>query len=249
MTSYEELKDVREMRKGSSNVALSDIHHLRRPPSLSDSFALSIQNVERAQSFKFLEPELPLIQTEQEIPVRRWDNVFNTILRFLFHICLISIFETLFFFHYVSTLEDNGIINTMGSFSDSLIDSCQNISNENRSFINQYFGPYVNLFNITQNANIMYNIRIINNNKLYVLSWIYVGAISSAFVMFFTISKILKIKIHLLGLVLENVGFVFMLACYEIMFFSKIIMPYSPISSEEILRNTVYSLENKCGLF
>jgi hypothetical protein len=39
-----------------------------------------------------------------------------------------------------------------------------------------------------------------------------------------------------------------MLAIYEYMFFSTIIMPYLPISAEEIERNIVYELQNECGL-
>ena len=246
MLNYEELKDVSRMNSNSLNISLSEINKLRRPVSLSDSFAFSTQNVERAMSFRSREQIIPLTQ---EIRNNHWDFYADLFLRFLFHICLISIFETIFFFHYVSTLEDKGIVSTIQTFSNVLIDSCENIPISEQTYINLYIGPYVNSSYIKQEGVEMYNLRLFKNNQLFIRSWLYVGAIGITFIVFYCISILLKLKINIKILVLENIGFVTMLALYELMFFSTIIMPYSPISPQEILQNTIQSLESQCGLF
>ena len=251
MSSYEELKDVAELKSGSINIVHSEIHHLRRPPSLSDSFAQTAQNIERAMSFKFREQkqnqELPFIR--EVVQENHLDSYVDLLLRFLFHISLISVFETIFFFRYVSTLEDTGIINTMNSFSTSLIQSCTNISLSERTIINLYIGPFINRTKVLENGIYMFGVRQLKNNQLLIRSWVYVGSMGSIFAIFYILAKAKKMNINMYTLIFENLGFVTMLALYEFMFFSTIIMPYAPISSQEILLNTVLSLESQCGLF
>ena len=125
--AYVELKGVSAM-KGSINAIISDRRKGYRPPALSESFAWSAENVQRANasttSLDLLVVQSPPIshqaspQTTPPPPVAKKPvcteaRAFNAILRFLFHITLISIFESIFFFYYVSSLEDNGINNTV----------------------------------------------------------------------------------------------------------------------------------------
>jgi hypothetical protein len=260
--SYQELRDPQDMQPGSLNRIHSEIFHLRRPPSLSDSFALSSENIERASSFRKhvgYEGELDTEENAEEDADETdepdepkyniWEKPMNVILRFLFHILLISIFETIFFFHYVSTLEDKGILGTMNSLTKSLVQSCTNITEPERSFINQYLGLFINISNIQQNSIYMFNLRYFQNNQLYVRSWVYVGSIGSVFCFVYILAILQNCNIHVYKLFVENLCFVLMLAIYEFLFFSSIIVPYTPISSQEIVQTTVGMFEQQCGLF
>ena len=249
MVSYEELKDTSEMAEGSLHRMQSEIHHLRRPPSLSDSYATSIQNIERASSFRCR--ELPIIiERNEPLPVNDYyEIVSNLVLRFLFHIFLISIFETVFFFHYVSLLEDNGILGTIDSFTGTIVQSCSNLTVVERSVINKYIAPYVNVSNIKRIGSSVHYDRLAANHALFVKSWLYVGSIGGLFAFVYSLSYIKHTKINLYAVFVENAGFVCMLAFYEFMFFSTVIVPYTPISSQEILMGTLMQLENECGVF
>ena len=251
MSSYEQLQDLSEMAGGSLNRIQSDIFHLRRPPSLSDSFILTTHNIERASSFRYREmPRDPKesIDETPTIAIIEYDNVVTYILQFLFHICLISIFETLFFFHYVSALEDNGIVKTIDSFSNGIVESCSNMTTIEKDILNKYLSSYINASTIKRIGSTMYSTRYSKNYALMIHSWIYVLAISCIFIACYTFAYFKKRKINLNAVFLENIGFVTMLSLYELLFFSTIILPYTPISSQEILMNTVIQLEDQCQI-
>lgn len=245
---YEELQETSEMNNGSINRVKSDIHNLRRPPSLSDSFAFTEQNIERASSFRYR--ELPTVHEDVGVvcEICPYELYVNLGLRFLFHICLISIFETIFFFHYVSSLENNGIVGTIDSFTNALVYSCSNLTYQERSWIQTYISPYINVSTILRNGKNMYMIRSSNNAVLYIQSWLYVVFFASAFGLLLSVALLQKMKVNVYSVVYENLGFVFMLAFYEYMFFTTIILPYAPISSQEITQNTVLKIENQCKI-
>lgn len=74
---------------------LSDIHASYklngRPVSFSDSYMLNEINIERASHFNQPVSKKQSNQSETEI------IIFDNVLRFSFHITLISVFETMFF--------------------------------------------------------------------------------------------------------------------------------------------------------
>ena len=127
-SQYVELKDVPSLQ-GSLNIIVSNQNRLRRPPSLSESFAWEPTNIERAIASNYgsatslagLDRNAEIIlrvgstdsqanpEQEQKYPIQScWsrggicsvDFVLNNIFRFLFHITLISLFESVFFFFY-----------------------------------------------------------------------------------------------------------------------------------------------------
>jgi hypothetical protein len=245
MSTYVELQDSSGMSPGSLNSVVRDVHRLRRPPSLSDSFVLSPSNIERASSFQAILP----IHTS----VVPKENVFETqvlitLLRFLFHITLISMFETIFFFHYVSALEDNGIQSTIENILSGTIQSCRNLTIAEQIFINTNLGPYFNLSSIFQNGASTYQLRMRHNASLYLQSWMYVLCISGSFLVCLLVSQIRKRNIEIRTICLDNLGFVTMLGLYEIMFFHSIVFTYSPISSQEVVANILVSVQSNCHI-
>jgi hypothetical protein len=258
--AYVEMKCVPEM-KGSLNAVISNQRKLYRPPSLSESFAWTAENVLRANASNTSldlmisptrtpqrSPEPPPKETKSQRHVCSEGKIVNYALRFLFHITLISIFESVFFFLYISKLEDNGIDRTVGTFVNDVVTSCSNFTVVERNITNDLLSLFVNPSVIIQQGNDAYNSRAIVNRNLFLRSWIYVGGLAGFFVLLTGIALLRKVKIKWAKLVLENLILVTILAAYEYTFFSTVIFPYNPITGQEILRNTVYTLQSDCGL-
>jgi hypothetical protein len=204
----------------------------------------TVENIERAKSFHqtdFLVPPDPGPPTVV--------GGANLVLKFLFHIFLIAVFETVFFFRYVSEMEDGGILNSIQYFSSGLVQSCRNLTVGERAYVNTYLGPYVNASQIQVAGSAMFLQRSGTNAALFVRSWIYVSAFGVVCVAWFLFVVWKKQVVNYRAVCLETIGLVTILALYEIMFFTTIIMPYTPISSQEITANTVLALEDQCRLF
>jgi hypothetical protein len=258
--AYVESKGVPEM-KGSLNAVISTQKKLYRPPSLSESFAWTAENVMRANASNTSldliisptrtpqrSPEQTTRAQQSKKPVCSKGKVINYALRFLFHITLISIFESVFFFLYISKLEDNGINRTVGTFVNDAVSSCSNYTAVERNITNDLLSLFVNPSLIIQQGNDAYSERSVINKNLFVRSWIYVGGLAGLFSLLTIVALLRKVKIKWMKLVWENAVLVTMLAAYEYTFFSTVIFPYNPITGQEILRNAVFSLQSDCGL-
>ncbi len=259
--AYVELKGVPAM-KGSLNAVISTQRKGYRPPSLSESFAWSAENVLRATnnvsttSLDLLVVQSPPIspQTTPPPPPQKKaqacteTKALNAILRFLFHITLISIFESVFFFYYVSSLEDNGINNTLGQLLDGVVSSCTNSTALSRNITNDLLSLFLNSTVIIAEGNNAYGARKVTNDRLYMRAWIYVGALSGLFALLTAVAVARKVHVKWKKLVLENLVLVAILGAYEYTFFSTIIFPYTPITGDEIARNAVYEFQGRCGL-
>lgn len=251
---YVELKSVPELPTSSINAIVSSAHKMRRPPSLSESFAWTPANITRAAASG---TSLNLLVTPQQSPPIQqphqplqpfWHKAIIVCLKFTFHITLISVFESVFFFLYVSTLEDNGINVTIDYFTNNVVESCSNFNPLERNITNDFLTFFINSSAIITNGNAEQIVRSTANSRLFNRAWYYVGALSFLFIIVTAFAVYQKIKIRWYKLLLENFGLVLMLAAYEYMFFSTIIFPYAPLSGAEIGRNIVYMLQRKCGL-
>lgn len=263
--AYTEMKDLPALA-GSINTVISGVNKLRRPPSLSESFAWEPENVSRAMKSNLSGTSINLLVTQESppstqttppppqttpTPHTQWIQVYeapilNTVMRFVFHITLISIFESVFFFVYVSQLEDNGITHTVGGFVDGIVSSCSNLTRPDQDLFNTLLGFFLNATQAIDGGNAAEQKRSALNKALFNRSWIYVGSLGGFFVLLTIYSRLRRIAVHWKHLVLENVGLVILLAAYEYMFFSTIIFPYNPITGDEIVRNTVFQLNASC---
>ena len=240
--NYTELKDITALR-GSLNLVVSPSVNMRRPLSLSESCVETELNIERTTAF-FAPKPLEIVETE---PVyETW--LVNLGLRFLFHITLISIFETVFFFLYISGLEDNGILSTINYFVSSVVTSCSNLTEAERDVSNRFLQLFLNTSQIAAQSQSALLERTLFNNQLLQRSWIYVGAVGGLFVCLAIHSRMRRISVQWKSLVLENIGLVALLAAYEFMFFTTIIMPFKPISAQEISENAILQIQSTCRL-
>jgi len=244
MDPYTELKELPAL-KGSLNAIVSQRYNLRRPFALSESDATSDINMERAVAH-FTPSELPPV-IEEDIGKTELFIVNNS-LRFLFHINLISVFETVFFFLYISTLEDSGITKTINYFITSVVSSCRNLTHDEQVIANVVLRLFINTTNVADDAIIAYQSRRLVNHHLFQQAWAYVGIISGCFILLTIYSRFRRIPVAWMTLFLENIGLVTLLAAYEYMFFTTIIMPFKPLSAQEISENAVTQLQSSCGL-
>lgn len=249
MTEPIELKTVDSM-PGSMNEFISTNKRLRRPPSLSESFAWEPENVARAMQ----QPLMPLPEEFVEAappPLKHWkyeQYACELTIKLLLHISLISVFETLFYFLYVSALENNGIIKTVGAFINGAADGCKNITPLEIQLVDDLLEPFLNASQIIAAGNQEEVARATYNKSISNQAWYYVAGLAGIFIVAIGYIKKRKIVISWGPIILENVAMVCLLALYELMFFDTIIYQYEPISTNEIGRNAVQKLQNVCGL-
>ena len=157
-------------------------------------------------------------------------------IKLLLHITLISIFETLFYFLYVSSLENSGIEWTVDTFINGAVNGCKSLNSTQIKNLNNILEKYIDASHVINTGNLQQSVRILYNDHISIRSWIYIGGFVSLFSMVFTY------------IILENTAMVLLLALYELVFFNTIIYPYQPLSSDEIERNAIQQLQNGCGL-
>lgn len=260
-----ELKSVESM-PGSMNELVSTKNKFKRPPSLSESFAFTPENIARAN-------QIPLISSSERlytladdsslIPVEPAQDIseiqpsscckyevqaLEIIIKLLLHLTLISVFETLFYFLYVSSLEDNGIQKTVSTFINEAAISCSTLTPVEAQIVNDFLQQYINATLVIDAGNQQEVIRASYNKNISNRAWAYVGGLSGLFVVAAGYIRWRKIKIYWKQVVLENVAMVTLLALYELMFFDTIIYPYEPVSTAEIERNAVEVLQGACGI-
>lgn len=252
-SSYNELKGVNEM-PGSINTIVSNAFRSKRAYALSESFAHTPENMERVKHASntnlsaLLDIETPIV-LPSHAPIETHESTFiNVLIRFVFHIALISVFESLFFFFYISKLEDNGIISTVNSIVGNVVNSCRNFTPTEDAIVSDVLSLFINTTNIATDANNQYSMRATFNQTLLLRAWVYVGGLGGLFVVLILYVYVRGIRVHWGKLILENIGLVLMLATYEYMFFSTIIFPYMPITGSEITRNAIQNLQTTCGI-
>lgn len=175
-------------------------------------------------------------------------TILEIIIKLILHITLISIFETLFYFLYVSSLENDGIETTVNTFINDVTNNCKNMSAGQIQIIDDILELYINSSIVIQNGNNMELERMNYNNLILHRAWTYSIIMTVLFIFIILYVGLREINIRWKKIILENILMVLLLAVYELMFFNTIIYKYHPISTEEISRNAVETLQNQCGI-
>lgn len=234
---------------------------MRRPPSLSEG-CINVGNYESI--YEKMEPlsltirnsiqgDLTPVATppviEKGLTVHTWEEtIADYTLRFLLHISLISFFETIFFFKFVSVDEDKGITDISNFYTNKILNSCANLSGGEVAFLNSILSRFVNISNIDSIGVSSAMNRYNNNQVLYKTSWSYFAGISGCFVLLCVISVLRKYKIRWVYIIIENLIFVSMLGLYEFAFFLNIIKKYGTMTPQEITMGFADGLQTTCGL-
>jgi hypothetical protein len=169
-------------------------------------------------------------------------------MRFTFHLLLISIFEVLFYFQFVSKDEDAGILITTNYYTDSIINSCTSLNSTEAAILNFILGKFINSSQVNLAGATASSGRQLKNAYIYRLSLIYIGILAGLQGGLVLISVINKFKIKWGHIILENLALVVFLGLYELMFFETIIKQYDAITPGEISAQFVTGLQQRCGL-
>jgi hypothetical protein len=165
------------------------------------------------------------------------------------HICLISLFETLFFFQYVSKSEDNGLLTAIDSYAGSLAGDCSVLPTNLTADMRALITALVPLANLSAAAATSADSRAAYNHTLQVHSWAYFGGLLGALVGLIGISRCKSYKIHIRRIFAENLALVGLLGVYEYVFFRTIVYNYTTLSHAELTWNVIKNLNATCPVF
>jgi len=233
---------------------MEDRPHIRRPPSYSDSlFFLPDQPLAPLHPLQesLLSPKTdndeftrPLL-TRTFTPSETW---YNRLIGFAFHITLISLFETIFFFQFISLSEDTGLQKTVKGYINGILNQCNGWSPNTTQGVEDLLVLLINTTVIAQEDQVAITNRSKWNNSLQVQAWLYVGSLASTLVVAISLGHQASLRLAWKRILLENAIMVSLLGLYEFIFFKTIIYNYENLSLPELNQFVVSQLQQTCGL-
>jgi hypothetical protein len=185
--------------------------------------------------FSIQEPLLLQITSQHTVSPKResWLPLLHYwALRFSFHLSLISLFETIFFWNFISKSEDQALINVINGYTSGIVSSCRNLTAPDKQTIAGLIALFLNQTTAADLAAIEH--RNAYNQALILNSWLYVCGITSIFSCLSVSNHLCKNEVNWRNLILENLTLVAFLGLYEWMFFSTVILKYQSISIQEL---------------
>lgn len=201
------------------------------------SFSENDIRLPKLTSFSFSIQEPLLLQLPPSPPITpkkdSWAPLLHYwALRFSFHLSLISLFETIFFWNFISKSEDQALINVINGYTAGIVSSCRNLTAPDKQVIADIIALFLNQ-TINAETNALDN-RNAFNQLLVQKSWIYTGGIAVVFTGLSVSNRLCKNEVNWRNLILENLTLVALLGLYELMFFSTIVLKYQSISIQEL---------------
>jgi hypothetical protein len=246
------------MESSSSYVELAAMERkppkpFRRPMSYSDSFFFipdslhpldlsgSSTSLEKSTESQEVKP-----QEANEVQAPAW---ILTGLSFLFHISLISLFESAFFYLFISKSEDKGITTTVDHLIGQITTTCPWQTNQT-VIVSDILRLFIDPSAVESAATQANQERTAYNSRIFLQAWMYSVGIWGTTGLLFGLSAFKKYLTwrKLRSILLENLGLVGMLGVYEFIFFKTIIYQYDSVSVSEIEGNILRSLQQQCGL-
>jgi hypothetical protein len=191
----------------------------------------------------------PAIPTTPSIP-SIWHKAHQWSLRFALHLVLISLFETIFFWQYVSSSEDTALISLVNTYANEILSSCGNMTTNQRIFVNDLFNAFINQTVINQQGLLAAQSRTSYNSALLRNSWLYFSGLVGIFGVLcgLTWCSADRKRFHWRHIMGENIALVTLLGLYEFMFFRTVVFQYDAVSVPELDRMLVGEFEAQCGI-
>lgn len=183
--------------------------------------------------------QAPLLPTAPEYstqePSYPWDwTPHRWALRFTLHLAFVSLFETIFFWKFVSIQEDAALIQLINTYTQGIWNTCWNLTEIQQDNLRNFVDVFLNSTTIQDAADQALADRSAFNNNLLRNSWLYVGCITASCLFISIIALIRKLPLRWRYIFFENITFVALLGAYEWMFFSTIVLKYQSISIAEL---------------
>ena len=225
---------------------------LRRPPSYSDSFLFL---PEASEPLVLPEPILvasasvssfdSIATKEPYTTCERWNS---RILSVSFHILLISLFETLFFFLFVSKSEDAGLQRALEGYLDSTLSTCATWPPATTIVVNDVLSLLLNATVIEQQGQAAAQMRGQYNASLEWIAWSYTVGLAALFASIGVGACACRLRIAWKRILIENGIMIVLLGLYEAMFFRTIIYNYQNLTEAELTAFLLGQLQSTCGL-
>lgn len=169
-------------------------------------------------------------------------------LSFTLHLFMISIFETLFFFKFISKSEDAGIQGTIQNYVQGVLASCGGWSANETALVSDVLSLFLNSSQINLAAESAGETRYLENKKLEIQAWLYVCGLAGLLVVGGGAARLKKMSVPWRRIIIENIIMVALLGAYEFTFFKTIIYNYQSLSFEELNGSILHQLQGTCGV-
>jgi hypothetical protein len=176
------------------------------------------------------------------------ENWYNRLLGFAFHITLISIFETVFFFQFISRSEDTGLQKTLEGYINGILTSCNTWSPNTTLFVNEVLSDLINTTVVQQDYQQAILSRQSANSVLQLQAWLYVIGLASITVVTGILGHQASLRLAWKRILIDNALMVTLLGIYEFLFFKTIIYNYQNLSLPELNEFIVSQLQQTCSL-
>lgn len=248
-------QDLAEMAASQSQVQSSPTRKLPRPQSYSDSFLVLAQQPLLTGSLNFgqislLEP-LPVQeepQYEQVPPQPRTSTTLTKIMSVGTHITLIGIFETVFYFEFISKSEDGGIQATINQFLQGTLHECVSWPANTTAILADLLALAVNETAVVAAAGQAAAARAAANSQLEIQAWMYVVVLAAILLAGALAARTRGHRICWREVIIDNLVLVTLLGAYEAFFFKTIIYNYQSLSLPELERSILQQLTTTCGI-
>ena len=232
-----------EPRRHGRPISYSESHiHLPRQMPLIGSIA-------SVQSFSSFEIESESPPPSPPPPKPPWTPfLYNWFFQSLFHLTLISLFETLFFWQFVSVTEDGALIGLVDTYIQNTLNGCAAMTSGQRAITTDMLDLFINQTTVAGQGAAAATQRASYNNGLFRNSWLYFGGLATA-VVSLAGSKLLCcsfVEIKWRTLLIDNLTLILFLGAYEWMFFSTIVLKYQTISMPELDQRVVAKIMAIC---
>jgi hypothetical protein len=164
------------------------------------------------------------------------------------HLTLISLFETVFFFHFVSRSEDTGLRSTVDSYVNGVLNSCGNWTANTTSVVDEVLSLFINVTDVYQQNQISSVTISQYNGRLQLQAWMYVAGLCSVVAIGAALGRQARLRLAWRRILIENLIMVTLLGLYEYTFFNTIIFNYDNMSTAELNAFIVNQLQQTCGL-
>jgi hypothetical protein len=187
----------------------------------------------------------PILSSRTFTPAETW---FNRLIGFAFHITLIGLFETVFFFQFVSVTENTGLQKTVDGYVNGVLTSCGNWTQNTTLYVNEVLSLFINTTTVAQQNQDAASSRNAANKILQIQAWLYVASLGSGVIIAVFLGHRASLRLAWKRILLENAIMVTLLGIYEYIFFRTIIYNYNNLSLPELNEFIVGQLQQQCGL-
>jgi len=171
---------------------------------------------------------------------------FVYVLHWSFHLSLIAMFETIFFWQFVAPSEDQALIDLIGNYTKGIFQVCATLSPVQQQSIRSLFELFINQTLVDELGTTAMLSRSAINWIFLRNSWLYFVSVFSLTLMLGTSLYIMRKPVKWRLVLLENIALIVMLGLYEWMFFHTVVFQYKSISIPELDKRVTDEFINQC---